>query len=62
MQNIKTKTMSLYPTLESTQEVVELANSKLPITCKNEMYSILMTYHNTLLKEARYGTVKKETS
>ena len=43
--------MSLFPTLNSLQEVVELAESKVPVHCKNEIYSLLMTYHNTLLNE-----------
>ena len=43
--------MSLFPTLGSVQEVVELANSKLPVIQQNELYSLLMVYHNTLLKE-----------
>jgi len=42
--------MGLFPTLGSLQEVVDLADSKLPITDKNDMFSLLMTYHNTLLK------------
>ena len=42
--------MSLFPTLGSVQEVVELANSKLPVIQQNEMYSLLMTFQNTLLK------------
>jgi hypothetical protein len=41
--------MNLFPTLGSLQEVVDLAESKLPITDKNEMFSLLMSYHNTLL-------------
>lgn len=44
------KSMSLYPTLRNLDEVVALANSKIPIGNKNEVYAILMTYHNTLLK------------
>ena len=43
--------MNIYPTLGSVQEVVELANSKLPVVSQNEMYSLLMTLQNTLLKE-----------
>lgn len=42
--------MNIYPTLGSVQEVVELANSKLPVVSQNEMYALLMTYHNSLLK------------
>lgn len=34
----------------SLEEVIDYADSKLPISCKNELYSLLMTYHNTLLK------------
>jgi hypothetical protein len=41
--------MSLFPTLGSLQEVADLADSKLPITSKNELFSLLATYHNTLL-------------
>lgn len=43
--------MGLFPTLGSLQEVVDLAKSKLPIADENEMFSLLMSYHNTLLKE-----------
>lgn len=42
--------MPLYPAMNSLQEVVDLADSKRPIITKNELFSILMTYHNTLLK------------
>lgn len=42
--------MGLFPTMGSLQEVVDYADSKLPITCRNELCSVLMTYHNTLLK------------
>lgn len=42
--------MTLFPTLGSLQEVVDFADSKLPITDKNEIFSLLMTYHNTLLR------------
>lgn len=43
--------MGLFPTLGSLQEVVDLADSRLPIMSKNELTSILFTYHNTLLKQ-----------
>ena len=42
--------MNIYPTLGSVQEVVELANSKLPVVSQNVMYALLMTFQNTLLK------------
>ena len=44
--------MGLFPTLGSLQECVDFADSKLPITDKNDLFSLLMTYHNTLLKVA----------
>lgn len=43
--------MPLFPTLGSLQEVVDFSESKLPIKDKNELFSLLMVYHNTLLKE-----------
>jgi len=49
--------MVVYPTLGSLQEVVDLANSKVPVSSKNEMYAMLMIYHNTLLKET-HGQVR----
>lgn len=42
--------MTLFPTMGSLQEVVDYADSKLPLITKNELYSLLMSYHNTLLK------------
>lgn len=54
MQSIKTKIikpMSLYPTLDTTQQVVDLAQSKLSEDSKNEVMSLIYTYHNSLLKE-----------
>jgi hypothetical protein len=41
----------LFPTLGSLKEVLDLAQSQLPITHKNEITVLLMTYHNTLLKQ-----------
>ena len=40
----------VFPTMDSLQEVVDYAESKLPVTSKNEMTTLLMLYHNTLLK------------
>jgi len=45
------KPMSLFPTMKNTEEVIELANSKLPIITTNEMFILLMVFQNTLLKE-----------
>lgn len=41
----------LFPTLATTDEVVELAKSKLPVEYHNDMLCMLMCYHNTLLSE-----------
>jgi hypothetical protein len=41
--------MTLFPTLGSLQEVIDMADSQLPLASKNTVISILMTYHNTLL-------------
>lgn len=41
--------MSLFPTLNSVSEAIELMESKLPITSKNELYALLMTFQNTVL-------------
>jgi hypothetical protein len=43
--------MDLFPTLGSLQEAVDFAESRLPITDKNALFSLLMIYHNTLLKQ-----------
>jgi hypothetical protein len=43
----------LFPTLGSTQEVVDLAKSQLPIMDNNTLLTVLGTYHNTLLNEVK---------
>ena len=43
--------MNLYPTMESVVEAVKYIESQVPITSANEMFSLLMMYHNTLLQE-----------
>jgi hypothetical protein len=45
--------MSLFPTAGSLQEVLDLGESRLPITDRNELRSLLMTYHNTLLSRLK---------
>ena len=42
--------MGLFPTMDSLQDVVDFAHTKVPVASSNEMTGILMTYHNTLLK------------
>lgn len=40
---------SLFPTLDTTEEVLELAKSKGLAIEQNEIHSLFMIYHNTLL-------------
>lgn len=42
--------MALFPTMGSLQEVVDYADSQLPVMSKNDLCALLFTYHNTLLK------------
>lgn len=44
-----TEFMTLFPTLDSPEEVLELAKSKITSVERNELHSLFMTYHNTLL-------------
>lgn len=48
--HIRAVPMALFPTMGSLKEVMDFAESKLPITTKNELSALLKTYHNTLLK------------
>lgn len=41
--------MTLFPTLDSPEEVLELAKSKITSIERNELHSLFMTYHNSLL-------------
>lgn len=43
--------MGLFPTLDNIQSVVDMAMSQLPIMTPNALRGVLMTYHNTLLKQ-----------
>lgn len=53
IQPIPTAPMNVFPTLGSLQDVVELGESQLPITDKNELFALLMAYHNTLFKQVQ---------
>lgn len=46
---IRAVPMTLFPTSDSLQSVVDLGESKLPISNKNDLFTLLMNYHNTLL-------------
>jgi hypothetical protein len=43
--------MNLFPTFGSLRDVVDYAYSTLPVGSENDVFSLLMTYHNTLLAE-----------
>lgn len=43
--------MPLFPTLDSLEAVIELGLSQLPINTPNALVCLLMTYHNSLLKQ-----------
>lgn len=45
--------MNLFPSMNSLDEVVELAKSKLPMESHNEIHTLLMTYHNSLLNQLK---------
>ncbi|MFC7412991.1 DUF6833 domain-containing protein [Larsenimonas suaedae] len=45
-----TQPQSLYPTKDSLSEALAYLEGQLPITHSNELYPLLMIYHNTLLK------------
>jgi len=47
------KATSLYPQMDSAQSVVELALSQHPITCPNQLISLLQTMRNTALAETK---------
>ena len=43
--------MTLFPTLDSLGSVLDLGTSQLPIETSNQLVCLLMTYHNSLLKQ-----------
>lgn len=51
--DLRPVTMGLFPVKETLQEVVEVGEAQLPIINKNDLHVLLMTYHNTLLKELK---------
>ena len=42
--------MSLYPTMDTTVEAIKYIESQVPVVEANTMFSLLMVYHNSLLK------------
>ena len=47
----------VFPTMGSLQDVIDLAESRLPITNKNDLTAILATYHNSLLNALKAPNV-----
>lgn len=43
--------MPLFPTMGSLKDVLDLADSQLPITNRNGITALLNMYHNTLLAQ-----------
>lgn len=43
----------LFPTMDSLQDVVDLAKAKFPVEQHNDLLSLLFTYHNTLLAQVQ---------
>jgi hypothetical protein len=56
---MKPEPQTIYPTMDSINEVIELASSKVPVTKRNEMYALLMTFQNTLLKLMKESNASK---
>lgn len=50
---IRAVPMNIFPTLTTLEEVVALAKSQLPIMDEQQIVTVLMTYHNTLLAYVR---------
>lgn len=43
--------MSLYPAMDSVTEAIKFIEAQVPVQSANEMFSLLMMFQNTLLKE-----------
>ena len=54
-KEIQAVTMPMFPRAETLQGAVDLAESQLPITDKNDLFILLMVYHNTLLDQYKRG-------
>lgn len=48
---IKAVPMTLFPEMGNLDEVMELAKSKVTCIERNELHSLFMTYHNTLIRQ-----------
>lgn len=50
---IRAVPMNIFPTLTTLEEVIALAKSQLPIMDEQQLVTVLMMYHNTLLAYVR---------
>lgn len=48
-EKIKPEFVPIYPVHDSLDDAWEFINSQLPITETNELKSLIMSYHNTLI-------------
>lgn len=58
-QSVRPEHMSLFPTMDSLPEAIQFIEQQAPLTTPNQIFSALMLYHNTLLKQlADEGALK----
>ena len=51
--SLRAEPQPVFPTMDSLQEVVDMAISQLPITTQNDVVVLLLSYHNTLLAQLK---------
>lgn len=56
--SVQPEHMSLYPTMDSITEAIAYIEAQVPISQPNQMFSLLMMYHNTLLKQIQFRATK----
>lgn len=49
--HVRPEHMSLYPTMDSIPEAIAFIEQQAPLKTPNEIFSALMLYHNSLLKQ-----------
>lgn len=51
VEKVRLEHMSLYPTMDSVTEAIAFIEQQAPLSTPNEIFSALMLYHNSLLKQ-----------
>ena len=51
VEKVRPEHMSLYPTMDSVTEAISFIEQQAPLSTPNEIFSALMLYHNSLLKQ-----------